>query len=47
MTRQEKLVVLGLLVALLLGTVVRSCRRGGGAPGDSSSPDLKSTPVSP
>lgn len=47
MTRQEKLVLLGLLLALLLGTVVRSWRRGGGAHGDSLSPDLKSAPVSP
>ena len=29
MTRQEKFVVLGLLAALLLGTVVRHLRRGG------------------
>jgi hypothetical protein len=30
MTRQEKFVVFALLAALLLGTVVRHLRRGGG-----------------
>lgn len=45
MTRQEKIVVLGLLSALLLGVAVRSCRRGGGV--DLPHPSLKTGPLSP
>ena len=39
MTRQEKLVILALLAALLLGAAVRSIRRG---TADSPLPGLKS-----
>lgn len=44
MTRQEKLVVLGLLAALLLGAAVRAFRRGGP---DLPHPSLKTGPLSP
>lgn len=44
MTRQEKVVIIGLLLALLLGTAVRRWRHHDHV---SAHRDLKSRPVSP
>ncbi len=44
MTRQEKLILAGVLAALLLGAAVRGFRRHGG---DLPHPSLKSGPLSP